>query len=433
MVRALGVLATVTVVACSPLEAPSGTGGVSVSAGPAGRGHALVMSDYQSTNVALLDCRGHTLSGSFVSSASAAVGLSAPLSGDVVLPSEPQIGDDVALIDRYPASVLTFVELATGRVRDQVDVGTGFRSNPQDLLAIDGALWVTRYENNPAPGQRPFDAGGDVLLLEAVSRTLAGRIDLTEAVADAPGFWPRPGRLVRLEDRAFVLLAAHDATFAKSADSRVAIVDVGSRSLVGVRVLEGLAGCSALGLEPPFDADGAPRSMRRLVVGCSGRFLGTAAPTLEDSGVVALDTRSDELTEVGRWGADALEGRPAGFDLTVDARGRALVAAMGRLADGERGDLPDALVEIPLDGGSTRVVTRTATRPFELGGVRCSTTLDDRLAEPEGMTCPADCFVADGEAGVVRRLSFGDDGYFVAESLVVETAVGLPPRWFGRF
>ena len=60
--------------------------GVSLDDGPCGRGLVVGGTDYHSTNLSILDAWGRTRSESFLSSASAATGLSAPLSGDVVVP-----------------------------------------------------------------------------------------------------------------------------------------------------------------------------------------------------------------------------------------------------------------------------------------------------------------------------------------------------------
>ncbi|MBM4360223.1 MAG: hypothetical protein FJ096_19120 [Deltaproteobacteria bacterium] len=430
--RAAVLLLATRLVACTGPEAPPTTGGVDVVAGAFGRGLALVMSDYQSTNVALIDCNGNTLSGSFLSSGAALPGVSAPLSGDVVLPGELQEGTELALIDRYPAAVITLVDVRTGDVTRQLDVGTGFRANPQDLVTIDGDLWISRYETNAEPGKLPFDAGGDLIVVNRTSRELEARIDLSAAMSDAPGFWPRPGRLVRDGGRVQALLAAYDPSFQNAADSRLVEIDIASREVVRTHRLEGLAGCGALAIEPAFEEDGSSRPSRRVVVGCSGRFQGTSAPALEASGVVLLEPTEEGLGEVRRWSASELTSRPVGFDMTFDAGGKVLVTAMGRLADGVVGDRPDALVEIDLASGTTRVVLETTSRPFELGGVRCATRVGAD-AGGDGAACRGDCFVADGEAGVLWRLVRGAVGYVALETIEVEDAIGLPPRWLGRF
>jgi hypothetical protein len=86
-----------------------------------------VHSDYQSTNVSLLGLDGRALSPLLVSSASASTALSTPLSGDVVLPTMPQAGSELLLLDRFPAAVLTWVDLRTGVPTGQLSVATACR------------------------------------------------------------------------------------------------------------------------------------------------------------------------------------------------------------------------------------------------------------------------------------------------------------------
>ena len=425
-------LAAACLAACGAPEPPRATGGTDVQAGPRGRGFALVMSDYQSTNIALLDSEGKTLSGSFLSSASAPLGLSVPLSGDVVLPNTLQLGPELVFIDRYPAALLTIVDVATASVTAQIDVGTEFRANPQDVLVDGDTLWVSRYETNPKAGASPFDEGGDVLIVDRTEGQPVARVDLGVALADEPGFWPRPGRMVTDGDRVFVLLAAYDSTFQSAADSRLVVIDIATRKIVETHVLTGLAGCAALAIEPPITDDGLPNARRRLVVGCSGRFNGTSKPTLFDSGLALLEASDAGLVELRRWAADALFERPVGFDLALDGGGRALVATLGHLGESGGAARADALVEVELDGDRSRIVLETAGRPFELGGVRCAS-----LAEPTSVDSPSDagaaCLVADGSVGVLWRLERGPDGYVPVVAIEPEHAVGLPPRWLGRF
>src|SRR5215471_6178152 len=64
------------------------------------RAVVVTESDYQSTNVALLGLDGSVLAPSIASSATRAVGLAAPLSGDVVTPTMRVQGDELVLVDR---------------------------------------------------------------------------------------------------------------------------------------------------------------------------------------------------------------------------------------------------------------------------------------------------------------------------------------------
>ncbi|HEU4537450.1 MAG TPA: hypothetical protein VFS00_25200, partial [Polyangiaceae bacterium] len=102
---ALASAALALAVAGCDVSAPPGSGGVGGAGGGApGCPQAFVVanSDYASTNVSVVSVAGELLSASLVSSASAGVGSSAALSGDVVLPHDRPASGRVVLLDRYP-------------------------------------------------------------------------------------------------------------------------------------------------------------------------------------------------------------------------------------------------------------------------------------------------------------------------------------------
>src|SRR6188768_2708332 len=139
--------------ACSAPRITPDSLGVSVTAGPCGRGLVVVESDYQSSNVSLLDFEGRVLSESLASSSTTSAGFRVALSADVVPSSSPQNGSEIVLIDRFPAGVLRFVELATARITAELSVATGFRVNPQDYLPLDPErAYVARYDTNANAG-----------------------------------------------------------------------------------------------------------------------------------------------------------------------------------------------------------------------------------------------------------------------------------------
>src|SRR5450432_3392576 len=138
--------ATFWLAACGAERVSPGTQGVAVEPGPCGRGLVVVESDYQSSNVSLLDFGGNVLSRSLASSSTQGSGAGVALSGDVVPASNPEHGSSLPLLDRYPAGVMRCVDLATARVASELSVVTGFRANPQDYLAIDNhKAYVARY------------------------------------------------------------------------------------------------------------------------------------------------------------------------------------------------------------------------------------------------------------------------------------------------
>lgn len=406
--------AALLVLACGVPEPPGATGGVDAGGAgePCPRGIAVASSDYQSTNVSLLGTDGSVLSSSFISSASAATGLSSPLTGDVVLPTARSAGADLVLIDRFPASVLTWVDLSSGAVRAQLGVGTGFAANPHDYVPVDEQrAFVTRYETNPDPGRQPLDRGGDLLLIDPSRPALVSRVDLAGALdRDASEYLPRADRAVRVGARVYVLLSAYSADFSRSADSRLVALDAVSGAVVDVLVLAGLHGCGALAVAPGGD---------ELGVSCTGDFAGDSAADLTTAGLVRV-ALAPGLREVTRFHALDLGEDNPGFSLSyVDATHVALVTFGAFAPDGspERGDV---LLEVELTSGAARDVLHSEREPFTLGDVRC---------EP---ACGA-CFATDAGRGVVHRFDSAGGTLGERREIVVDTAIGLPPRYLGAY
>jgi hypothetical protein len=106
------------------------TGGVDLpERGDCPRGLAVVSSDFQSSEIALLAPNGDVKSAAFLSSAStAATSLAAPFSGDLSVASALRRPGELVVIDRFGTNVLTFVDTRTAVVRAQLPVGTGFEA-----------------------------------------------------------------------------------------------------------------------------------------------------------------------------------------------------------------------------------------------------------------------------------------------------------------
>ena len=388
---------------------PSGTsGGVEAEAGI-----IVVGSDYQSTNVSVLDLQGRVLSPSLVSSASAPVGLSFMLSGDVVAPTAAQRGERIVLIDRYPAAVLTWVQLRTAQVRAQLSVATGFFSNPHDYLQISPSrAYVTRFDHNFASGQEPHDLGSDLLAIDPSVPRIVRSVDLRPALAgEPPEILPRADKLAAADDRLYVLLSSYSEDFLATAPSRIVAVDTRSDEIESVQVLQGLHGCSALALSP---------NGRQLAVACSGQFQGSSTPTLSTSGVVLLGI-TDSVTELARYRAADFGEGPIGLSVCYAGPDHLLFTTLGRFGGGGEVGQDDTLISLDAARDDFEIVLRSAGQPFTLGDVRCA-------------TAAGRCFVADAmRGGVVHRLDF-ELGRLVSDQVIrVETEIGLPPRHLGEF
>jgi len=375
----------------------------------------VVQSDYQSSNVSLIDFGGRVLSESLISSRTASSGFGVRLSGDVVAPSSAQNGPEIALIDRYPAGVLRFVELATARVTAELSVATGFRANPQDYLTLGPArAYVARYEANPNSGREDWDGGGDVLVVDPSAPAITGRIDLSAALADESSrFSPHPARLLGVSDRIFALLAAYADDYSSAAESRLVELDPETDTLRSTLVLDGLRGCTALAVSP---------DERTLAVACTGDDLRSPQPKLEGSGLALVDIEAAPRL-MQRFEASQLASAPLGFGVSYAAPERLLFSTLGRFDDSGQPAAQDALLLLHTDSGVVEELLQSAGEPFTLGSARCTATC--------GL-----CFAADAKrsGGSVLRFAVDSAGDLTAPSEIrVETRVGLPPRYLGVF
>lgn len=386
---------------CGTPSPPPPSGGVTLPArvGECPRGFGVVSSDYASSSVAVLSQDGIVLSGSMMSSASAVAGTSAALSGDVVLGREPPSGDAMVVVDRYPNAVLTRLALATASASAQRSVATGFASNPHDFVTLgDGRAYVARYGTNPKPGREALDGGSDLLVVDATSLAVQGRVDLAAAGDGLPA---RPDRFLRLGDLVLVLLGRIDPSFKTAADGRIAAVDPKTDSVAWTTDLPGLTNCGAFSLSQ----DGT-----RLAATCSGVF--AAGPTqLDGSDVVVLDATKRPLVVESRLAIAKPLGAALAPAIAWD-EDRVVGVAYGDQGAGR----PD--VVWLSRGGAAPVVVAKAGKAFVFGDLVCS-------------ACSKVCLFTDAERGTVRRLRWNGAGYDELPETKIEGAAGLPPRTFG--
>jgi hypothetical protein len=407
--------------ACNVPPPPRRTGGIDVpdasrvdAGARCGRGMTVFESDYQSTNVALIDLEGRVTSESFASSATPSVGLSAPLSGDVASPTERTEGDHVVFIDESVASRIIWADLATGST-EELSVAMGFWSDPRDYVEVSSTkAYVPRYLENPEPGKVPFDTGSDVLVLDPSTRTVTGSIDLHPALGgEYPAALPNAARLVVVGDRGYVLLGAlenHDLTVPLF-DSRLAVIDVTTDRVIDTLELPGLSGCAGLALSP---------SGTELSVLCSANPK-TPAAGLAGSGIAVVDISSTP-TVMKTFGADAFGKNPLSFYGDYASPDSLAFVTFGELDANDDPVAPDALVVLDLRTGAFETVLESDAVPFTLGGVACDSAC-------------AVCFAADAQrnGGVVHRFDVRDGRLENDQPIKVERRIGLPPRYLGKF
>jgi hypothetical protein len=254
---------------CNVPDPPGSTGG----AGP--HGIVVVESDYQSTNVSAVSADGGVLSESMLSSGSAAPGISAALSFDVVVPAGADPSGHIVLIDRHNA-VITTVDPERGAVLGQISVATGFDANPHDYREVSpGKAYVSRYATNAKPGSTPLDQGGDLLVIDTHAGAITGRIDLSSP-DDAP-MLPRPDRMLVVGGEAWISLQRLSADYQTGKNARIAGVSVASDEIAWRLDLPGVANCGGPVLAP---------SGGLVAIACSGVY---TDPDPSRSAIVLID------------------------------------------------------------------------------------------------------------------------------------------------
>lgn len=374
-------------------------------------GILVVMSDFSSSQVALATLDGRTLCGSLASSAGTEAPVPYAFSGDLVLPSSPPAGGRAVLLDSYGTNVVSFLDPASGAVVSQLPVGTGFEASVEDYVDIDaGRALVSRWSDNPVPGQEPFDAGGDLLVLDTQTPRIAGEIPLPR-----DGGWPpRPAGLTRVGDEVWVTLQRFSTDVRSEADAELVGVSLADLRVAWTLLLPGVKNCGPAALSP----DG-----ERAVLACSGELDVTGAvQNLDESGVVVLDRTTSPPSELARFAASDLAGASLQGDVQPYAPGRVLLKTQTALGSASN----NRLLAFDLDTGDAQTLleARQGARGGQgvvYGGMFCTPG------------CADQCLLADADRAVIQRFSIEGDELVAEAPLPVEGSVGLPPRGLGGF
>lgn len=408
--RILGL--SLLMVACSVDDNGGDTGGVGRrDAGQCPQGTAIVLTDFESTQIALSDLEGRTLSESFISTASAQVsGMGFPLSGDVGLPSERPASGNVVLLDRYGTNVITWVNPETASVLGQLPVGTGFESNPRDYVELDGdRAYVTRWGHNGAAGKEPFDRGGDMLIIDLQERRIAGAIEFPME----EGLPPRASAITRVGDDYVVTLERLSEDFATTGDSILAAVSPETDQIVWQQRIEGKKNCGRLEPSP---------SGRRFALACSGEIdEDGVAKTLDGSGILVFERAENGLKEVESFHPGELLNELVQSELAFIDEDRLLFKT--QTPYGGAGN--NRLAALTLSTRQTKVLLEA--RPDEDGKGK-GLTFVGLFCAPG---CASTCLMADSDRGVLQTIVASDTDVSVGEPVQVETKVGLPPVGIG--
>jgi len=403
----------VSVVACGDPEPPSALW--DFESGACGRGLVVVDSDYASTTVNLLDTDGVTRVAGVLTSADRPAGLTAALSGDVVLPSSASTGDEVVAIDRETA-VLSWIGITDGSLR-QLSVATGFFSNPHDYVPTeDGQALIPRFGENRLEPSRRYDRGNDLLVVDPRSEEIVGSIPLDDVVADEPeGVRPTADRALFIDGAVYVTAPSFDRTFEAPADSRLVKVDARTGTIESVLVFDGSVGCGSLAASP---------SGRRLAIPCTGRY-GEGVP-IEQSKLVVVDV-AGELRVTDELSASDLDGSQLGAAVAFADEGTVVFSTSSSTDDDLRPVGRDALHSFRLpSAGCTGDCIRPLhdAGPFALGSVAC---------QPSCGRCYAtDASALDGLGGIIALRSAGGE-VEVESTFAVDDPTGLPPRHVSLF
>jgi hypothetical protein len=338
-----------------------------------GAGLAVVDSDFMSTSISIVSATGTLVKDDCINSGTQAAGkLSLTLSGDVVLPAQPQLGGDLWLVDRGNTA-LTIVTPPTCAVSGQISVGTGFESNPHDVAVVSATkVYVTRYNTNVAPANANA-TGDDVLILDRATGAVTGRIGLTIYAAPVATFTieARPDRMVIAGGKVYVTLGSQDAKFKAAGEGRVIVIDPATDLVTGTIALTGLKGCSAIQSVP---------AQSSLFVSCGGSF--ADADQSAASGVAQIDLSATPPTVLVTK-ASALGGQPVNFSwVGVLSATQGFAATLGTFPFGTTAGTNDALYMFNPTTGTATPVSLSAGA-YDLGGAVVGAAL---LVVPDATT-----------------------------------------------
>lgn len=372
-------------------------------------GATVVLNDYVSTQIALVDLDGRTLSESLISSASSETdGLSFALSGDVVVPSERPKSGEVVLLDRFGTNVITWVNPKSGKVRAQLAVGTGFESNPQDYVEIGGGrAVVSRAGENGMSGKEPFDQGGDLLFIDTEKPEILSSL----ALPKDDDFPARPSGMTLMgEEELIVSLGRYSLDFSSTGEAMLVGVSVETQEVLWEETLDGLKDCSRPLVAPDGDT---------FAVVCTGRLeFDGSIEDLTQSAVLVYDAKERPLRQLKKFPASEVAGGPLQNQAAYLDGQRLLVKTQTALG----GDSNNRLLVLNLATGKSSELLEAGLdedglgKGLVFGGIACSTA------------CSGTCLMTDADQGVLQVIRLDNDGKVeLGEPLKLEETVGLPP------
>jgi hypothetical protein len=345
----------------------SGSDAGALLAPPAGTGLASVNNDtgFQATSVSILDPSGGVIHPDCIDSNPPNGGVIPLLSTDVVLPSQPQRGGNLVLIDRG-SGLLTTVSPTTCQVLGQIVVpgAGGVKTNPHDLVTIaDHKAYVTRYQPNPA-ATSPAQMGNDVAVIDPTTGAFVSRIDVDAYASTVAGttILARPDRALIAGGKIVVSLNEVDASYKSYGDGKIVVIDPATDTVAASATLAGLTDCEGM------DYIAATKT---LLVACGGTYL--AANQALQSGIAVVDLGSSPPSVTTMITGMAFGNQPVNFSWVLAAP----PAGGGTRAFAGTNDpnlvAPDVLFSFDYLLGTTTQVTTSS--PYSIGPSAATTSL----------------------------------------------------------
>jgi hypothetical protein len=351
-----------------------GTGGAAgapnVLSPPTPAGLVSLNSDYQTTSLSVLNKAGGSAKGDCVHSSTLGTGTSKTISGDAVLPSQPQRGGYVVIVDRGNGA-LTFVDPNGCFIARQVAIPGGAKADPHDIVILsDHKAYVTRYQANLTSAS-PQQSGNDVIAVDPTNGAYLSRISLDAYASTGAGaqVLARPDRALIADGRVVVSLNQIDASYATYGDGAVVVIDPATDTVVASVALPGLYDCEGMDFVP---------AAHMLLVACGGAYASRDQPLQSGIAVVDLGANPPRLDHV--VSSVAFDGHPISFGWVLAAPTAAAPTRAFAATFDPKGIAPDALFQFDFASGAVTPVTTAAA--FSMGS---SALADQLLFVPEAL------------------------------------------------
>jgi DNA-binding beta-propeller fold protein YncE len=362
-------------------------------------GLAIVSGDHMASAISLLaPGQAMVAAGSCLDSGSKPPALSATLSGDVVLPSQPQPRHELLVIDRKNGA-LTWMDPTNCTVLRQFSVGAW--SSPQDVVGLDTKAYVTRYNTNPGNAAE----GSDVLVIDPKTGATLKTIDLrpwaTAPIEAGKTILPYPTRAVLLGGKIFVALNELSAAFDGSGPGRVIAIDTATDTVTAAIDLSTLGNCGGIEV--------APGDKPAIIVACGGPF--GDPKQIDRAGIAWIDDPAG--APVVTLVTSQAFGRPvSGFEVHALSRTQAFTVVAGEFM----GAATDALWSFSFEAGAV------PTKVFEAGE---SFVMSAHLDRDGKVLYVMDATKTDPK---VRVFSLAGATPTKTMDIVASPASGLPPQ-----